>query len=117
MTYNLNPNATPQGRDRGISHDLSRAIAASLGKSGAYTRRCGLDHDTNKALLLAHLRGSPETGALLSELCQVLPAQSTSSAQSLFRELRSEGRVIYAVLARRHAGSRPPCGGQDAPVQ
>jgi ATP-dependent DNA helicase RecG len=83
-----------QGRGRGVRHHLSRALYASLGKSGAYTRRRGLDHETNKALLMKHLADSADTGAPLSELCQVLPAQSASSVQRLLRELRAAGRVI-----------------------
>ena len=82
------------GRGKGVRYHLSRGFYASLGERGTYTRRRGLDHETNKALLLNHLRSSIESGAPLSELCQVLPAQSTSSVQRLLRELRSEGRVI-----------------------
>ena len=103
-----------QGRGRGVRHLLSRAFYASLGKSGAYTRRRGLDHETNKALLLAHLRGNPETGAPLSELCQVLPAQSSSSVQRLLQELRSEGLVILRGT-RKMARWIPAGKGQDAP--
>ena len=106
-----------QGRGRGVRHHLSRALHASLGKSGAYTRRRGLDHETNKALLLAHLRGNPETGAPLSELCQVLPAQSTSSVQRLLRELRSEGRVILRGSRKGARWILVAGRGQDAPVQ
>lgn len=83
-----------QGRGRGVRYHLSRGFYASLGEKGTYTRRRGLDHETNKALLLKHLRSSVETGAPLSELCQVLPAQSMSSVQRLLRELRSEERAI-----------------------
>lgn len=105
-----------QGRGRGVRHHLSRALYASLGKSGAYTRRRGLDHGTNKALLLTHLRGNPENGAPLSELCQVLPAQSTSSVQRLLRELRSEGLVVLRG-SRKTARWIPAGKGQDAPAQ
>jgi ATP-dependent DNA helicase RecG len=92
-----------QGRGRGVRHLLSRALYAALGKKGTYTRRKGLDHETNKALLIKHLSTSAETGAPLSELCQVLPAQSTSSVQRLLRELRSEDR---AVLRGSRRGAR-----------
>lgn len=82
-----------QGRGRGVRHHLSRGLYAAIGQRGVYTRRKGLDHETNKALLMQHLAGNPDEGAPLSELCQVLPAQSSSSVQRLLRELRVEGRV------------------------
>jgi ATP-dependent DNA helicase RecG len=89
-----------QGRGRGSRYLLSRAFYASLGKRGVYTRRRGLDHETNKALLVAHLKGVAAAGAPLAELCQVLPAQSRSSVQRLLRELRSEGRVTLRGTRR-----------------
>jgi len=58
------------------------------------SRRQRLDHETNKELLMKHLAANPDTGAPLAELCQVLPAQSTSSVQRLLRELRAERRAI-----------------------
>lgn len=82
-----------QGRGRGIRYHLSRALYAAIGQKGVYTRRKGLDHETNKALLMQHLASNRDVGAPLSELCQVLPAQSISSVQRLLRELRAEGRV------------------------
>lgn len=88
------------GRGRGVRYLLSRGLYASLGRSGSYTHRRGLDHETNKALLVAHLRATAAAGAPLSELCQVLPAQSTSSVQRLLRELRSEGRVVLQGLRK-----------------
>ena len=98
-----------QGRGRGVRHHLSRAMYAAIGQKGVYTRRKGLDHETNKALLMKHLTGNADVGAPLLELCQVLPAQSTSSVQRLLRELRSEGRVILRG-ARRGARWYPVKG-------
>lgn len=82
-----------QGRGRGVRYHVSRALYAAIGQKGVYTRRKGLDHETNKALLMQHLVGNPDVGAPLSELWQVLPAQSISSVQRLLRELRADGRV------------------------
>lgn len=98
-----------QGRGRGVRHHLSRAMYAAIGQKGVYTRRKGLDHETNKALLIKHLAGNADVGAPLLELCQVLPAQSTSSVQRLLRELRSEGQVILRG-ARRGARWYPVKG-------
>lgn len=90
-----------QGRGRGVRHHLSQAFYAAIGRKGVYTRRKGLDHETNKALLMQHLASNAEVGAPLSELCQVLPAQSSSSVQCLLRELRTEGRVILRGSRKR----------------
>lgn len=82
-----------QGRGRGTRYYLSQSLYAAIGQNGIYTRRKGLDRETNKALLVKHLEGNQGVGAPLAELCQVLPAQSTSSVQRMLRELRDEGRI------------------------
>jgi ATP-dependent DNA helicase RecG len=90
------------GRGRGARYILSEALYAALGAKGTHTRKKGLDHDTNKALLLKHLSKQAENGAPLAELRQVLPALPSSAVQSLMSELRDERRV-YLVGLRRWA--------------
>jgi ATP-dependent DNA helicase RecG len=82
-----------QGRGRGVRYLLSRSLHATLGKKGTYTRKRGLDHETNKALIEKHLRDNADEGAPLAEICQVLPALSESAIQRLLAELKAEGRV------------------------
>lgn len=82
-----------QGRGAGTRYLLSRELYAAIGQTGAYTRRKGLDHETNKALLLKHLTDNKAQGAPLAELRQVLPALSESSVQRLLGQLREEGRI------------------------
>lgn len=81
------------GRGRGARLILSRALYAVMGATGAYTRKRGLDHETNKALLLKHLEDSRGKGCPLSELQQVLPQLSPRHIQRLMDELREEKRV------------------------
>lgn len=81
------------GRGRGTRYLLSRCLYAALGAKGVYTRKKGLDRETNKALLEKHLRNQGEAGAKLAELRQVLPAESESTVQNLLNELRDENRV------------------------
>lgn len=81
------------GRGKGTRYLLSQSLYAALGAKGVYTRKRGLDRETNKTLLERHLSGSGEKGAALSELRQVLPSESVGSVQSLLEELRKEGRV------------------------
>jgi ATP-dependent DNA helicase RecG len=82
------------GRGKGIRHLLSKRMYAEIGARGVYTRKRGLDHETNKALLEKHLRSRGEEGAPLAELRQVLPSESESGVQRLLNELRSEDRVF-----------------------
>ena len=44
-----------QGRGKGKRFFLSRALYEVMGTPGAHTRQRGLDHETNKALLIKHL--------------------------------------------------------------
>jgi len=84
------------GRGRGTRYMLSRRLYDFLGKTGAYTRKRGLDRETNKALLLKHIRDNRREGSRLRELVQVLPALSRNQVQTLVRELKAEER-IYSV--------------------
>lgn len=82
------------GRGRGARYMLSRGLHVAMGVGGTYTRKKGLDHATNKALLLKHLSNQKERGAPLAELRQVLPALPASAVQGLMNELRNENAVM-----------------------
>ncbi|MEY4978067.1 MAG: hypothetical protein RLZZ352_337 [Pseudomonadota bacterium] len=81
------------GQGKNAKYMLAAALYASLGSKGVYTRKRGLDHHTNKALLLKHLRDQRGEGAPLSELRQVLPSLPERTVQLLLDELRSEGLI------------------------
>jgi ATP-dependent DNA helicase RecG len=72
---------------------LSRQFYGFLGKKGVYTRKRGLDRETNKALLLKHIRDNQGEGSQLQEFLEVLPALSRDQVQRLLRELKTEGLV------------------------
>lgn len=82
-----------QGRGSNRTYFLSRRLYTALGKKGAYTRRRGLDKETNKALLLRHIEYSRDEGARFEELSQVLPSLSRDQIQGLMKELKGEGRI------------------------
>lgn len=82
------------GRGKGVRYILSEALYATLGAKGTYTRQRGLDRNTNKALLVAHLTQQSPQGAPLAELRQVLPTLPESAVQDLLRELRTEGKLV-----------------------
>jgi ATP-dependent DNA helicase RecG len=59
-----------------ISHNkygLARSLYEVTGKPGVYTRIVGLDRETNKELLLKHIRKNGDKGTPFKELEQVLP--------------------------------------------
>ena len=64
-----------------------------MGRGGAYTRKRGLDRETNKTLLLRHIEDSAAAGTRLEELQQVLPGLSRHQVQTLLRELKRDGRI------------------------
>lgn len=72
---------------------LARSLYMAAGKSGLHTRMVGLDRDTNKELLLKHIRQSESKGTPFKELQQVLPGHSRGQVQTLLRELRAEKRI------------------------
>ena len=73
---------------------LARSLYAAAGKSGVYTRHVGLDSNTNKELLLKHIRENKGTGTTFTELQQVLPGLNRNQIQWLMKKLRDEGKVI-----------------------
>ncbi|MBI2353459.1 MAG: putative DNA binding domain-containing protein [Deltaproteobacteria bacterium] len=79
------------GRGKGTRYLLSRRFYAALGAKGVYTRKKGLDRETNKALLLKHIEDNHVTGSRMEELRQVLPTHSRSQIQVLLRELSKIG--------------------------
>lgn len=82
-----------QGRGRGTRYFFSRRFYHHVGKKGTYTRKRGLDKETNKALLLKHIQDNREEGARFEELSQVLPSQSRGTIQRLMGELKDERRI------------------------
>lgn len=73
---------------------LARSLYTAVGKSGVHTRMVGLDRETNKELLLKHIRNNGKNGTPLKELHQVLPGHNRGQLQVLVRELRKEGRIF-----------------------
>lgn len=81
------------GRGRGVKHLLSRRFYRFLGRSGVYTRKRGLDRETNKELLLKHIRDSGPEGCKGTDFAQVLPHLSRASIYRLLAELKEGGKI------------------------
>ncbi len=88
------------GKGRGVHYLLSRRFYRFLGKEGIYTRRRGLDRDTNKALLLRHIEDSAKTGTRFEQLQQVLPGLSRYQIKTLLRELKRDGQITVEGLTK-----------------
>ena len=89
---------------------LARSLYRTVGKSGIHTRIVGLDRETNKELLLKHIREKGIEGTPFRELQQVLPGHSRGQIQVLLRELHNENRAYCAgktSAARWFPGSMP----------
>jgi ATP-dependent DNA helicase RecG len=90
---------------------LSKLFYAFVGKPGEYTRRRGLDRETQKTLLLRHIQTSGTAGAPFEEFTQVLPAASRNELKVLLRELKAEGCIHARGMtraARWHVGPGEP---------
>lgn len=93
---------------------LSRRYYTFVGKPGEYTRRRGLDRETNKALLCQHIERNAQSGSPLGELNQVLPGLNASQVQNLLREIKQAG-LAHPVGRTRAARwfPGPPDGGTN----
>ncbi len=72
---------------------LARNLYVVAGKAGVHTRIVGLDRETNKQLIISHIRRSGDIGATLQEIQQVLPSQSYNQLQGLMQTLQKEGTI------------------------
>ena len=81
-------------RGRGTRYILCQKFHDFSGKRGLYTRkRYGLDRQTNKELIVRHLKHH-RRGTIL-EFEEVLPALTRFQIHTLLKALRTEGRVAY----------------------
>jgi len=82
------------GRGRGARYILAKRFYVMTGRKGVYTRKIGLDKETNKALLLKHIRASKAEGARMEEFQQVLPSLSRFQITRLLNGLREGGLIL-----------------------
>lgn len=81
---------------------LAKRFYTITGKKGVYTRKKGLDRETNKQLLLKHIKENSKTGTKMEEFKQILPGHSRSQIQVLLRELQ-KAELIHCVGIKRAA--------------
>mgnify|MGYP000391061597 CR=1 FL=1 len=73
---------------------LARSLYAATGKTGVHTRHVGLDRDTNKELLLKHIRQNNEVGNSVQRIAQVLSGAQPQQIQR-FDEGIEKGRKSF----------------------
>ncbi len=81
------------GRGRGTRYILARRFYALSGAKGEYTRVRRLDRETNKQLLLRHIRDNKAQGSPFRDLAGVLPDECRPTIQGLLQELQREGMI------------------------
>ncbi len=81
------------GRGRGTRYILCHRFYEEMGRSAEYTRKRGLDKETNKQLLLSHIHSNAKIGAKFAELTQVLPMLSPNQVKQLVKELKAQGKI------------------------
>ncbi len=86
---------------------LSRKYYEFVNRKGVYTRKRGLDHETNKQLLLKHIRDNRDKGSRLNDLRQVLPALSRRQVQALLAALKKQNKA--RMVGKTSAAKWYPC--------
>ena len=93
------------GRKNILSHNYYEFID----KKGVYTRKRGLDRETNKQLLLKHIKDNKKQGSRLQELRDVLPSLTPSQVQKLLSEMKKK-KIIHVIGKTRGALWYPSSG-------
>jgi ATP-dependent DNA helicase RecG len=88
------------GKGRGVRYVLCRRFYKMTGEKGTYTRKKGLDRETNKALLMQHIHDNKESGSRLKELMQVLPFLTDDQVKKLVAELKKEEKIYHTGATR-----------------
>ena len=82
---------------------LSRKYYEFVDRKGDYTRKRGLDRETNKQLLLKHIKDNKNQGSQFRDLKEVLPSLSRDQVKKILAEMKREKmiRVVGKTSAAR----------------
>jgi ATP-dependent DNA helicase RecG len=87
---------------------LSSRFYEFVDKKGVYTRKRGLDRETNKQLLLKHITDNQKTGSRFRELREVLPSLSRDQVQKLLAEMKRQ--LTITLIGKTSAARWYPHG-------
>ncbi len=80
----------------GRKYMLSRKYYEFVDRKGVYTRKRGLDRETNKQLLLKHIKDNKNQGSQFRDLGEVLPLLSRDQVKKILAEMKTE-KIICVV--------------------
>lgn len=80
------------GRGRGSRYILSHKYYTAIGKTGVHTRLSGVPRETQKQLILEHLKRNG-TGTM-QEFKDIFPGFSRNLINSLLRDLKNEKKIV-----------------------
>jgi len=92
----------------GRKYMLSRKIYEFVNRKGVYTRKRGLDRETNKHLLIKHITDNQKTGSRFRELREVLPSLSKDQVQKLLAEMKKQ--MMITLVGKTSAARWYPNG-------
>ncbi|MCK5509244.1 MAG: putative DNA binding domain-containing protein [Desulfobacterales bacterium] len=72
---------------------LSGKFYEFVDKKGVYTRKHGLDRETNKQLLLKHIKDNKNQGSQFRDLKEVLPSLSRDQVKKMLAEMKREKMI------------------------
>jgi ATP-dependent DNA helicase RecG len=72
---------------------LSGKFYEFVDKKGVYTRKHGLDRETNKQLLLKHIKDNKNQGSQFRDLREVLPSLSRDQVKKILAEMKREKMI------------------------
>ena len=72
---------------------LSRKYYEFVDRKGVYTRKRGLDLETNKQLLLKHIKDNKNQGSQFRDLREVLPSLSRDQVKKILAEMKREKMI------------------------
>jgi ATP-dependent DNA helicase RecG len=75
---------------------LSSRFYEFVDKKGVYTRKRGLDRETNKQLLMTHIKDNKKQGSQFRDLREVLPSLSRDQVKKILAEMKRE-KIICVV--------------------
>lgn len=87
------------GHGKGTRYILSRKYYEFTKSPASYTKRKGLDEETNKALILTHLTHHKK--GRIGEFEEVLPALKRSQIKRLLSKLKQTGKIKFTGTKRK----------------
>jgi len=72
---------------------LSGKFYEFVDKKGVYTRKRGLDRETNKQLLLKHIKDNKKQGSQFRDLREVLPSLTRDQVKKILAEMKKEKMI------------------------